>query len=233
MPYWGQQVYWDTNQHWAPSVPKKKNNMSVIVMNTSKLPIPDKLVRGQDIITKSTNNPEVPGNATALAAFVTAQADLLAANAAFEACHTACDEVGSAREDKLGAWTTALTGLAGVTENTTQGDKTKILSTGFGVKAPPSPPQPVTQVLNVRVSYTGNPGYSEVRWRRVTAADAYVVECSPDPITGTSWQNMGTVAEVKYLGNGATPGQKCWYRVAAVNRAGQGPWSDPALRPVM
>jgi hypothetical protein len=60
-----------------------------------------------------------------------------------------------------------------------------------------------------------------------------VIECSQDPITETSWKNMGTVTEVKYVGNGATPGHKCWYRVAAVNRAGQGPWSDPALRPVM
>lgn len=67
----------------------------------------------------------------------------------------------------------------------------------------------------------------------MTSADGYVVECSPDPTMDESWKNMGTVAEVKYVGNGATPGQKCWYRVAAVNRAGRGPWSEPALGPVM
>ncbi|MEQ1850526.1 MAG: fibronectin type III domain-containing protein [Chthoniobacteraceae bacterium] len=202
-------------------------------MNTSKLPVADKLVRGQDIITMSTNNPDVPGNAAALAAFVTAQAELQATNAAYEAARTACAEASSARADKIAAWTVSLTGLAGVTENITMGDRTKILSTGFDVKAQPAPPQPVGQVENVRVAFTGNPGYSEVRWKRVTGADAYIVECSADPITETSWRNMGTVAEVKYVGNGATPGQKCWYRIAAVNRAGRGPWSDPALRPVM
>lgn len=233
MPYWGQPIHWNSGQRWASSAPKKKHTMSVIVMNTSTLPVAEKIVKGQDIITKSTNNPNAPGNEDALTAFVAAQVALIAANAACEACETACDEAGSAREDKLTEWTTALTGLAGVTESVTQGDKTKILSTGFGVKSPPSPPQPVAQVLNVRVSFTGNPGYSEVRWQRVTGADAYVVECSPDPITETSWKSMGTVAGVKYLGNGAVPGHKCWYRVAAVNRAGQGPWSEPALRPVM
>lgn len=54
--------------------------MSTIAINVSGLPLVDKLVKGQDIITKSTNNPAVPGNATLLAAFVTAQEDLDFAN---------------------------------------------------------------------------------------------------------------------------------------------------------
>lgn len=56
---------------------------------------------------------------------------------------------------------------------------------------------------------------------------------SPEPITETSWTTVGTVAGVKYEGNGAIPGQKYWYRVAGVNKLGQGVWSEPALRPVM
>ena len=89
------------------------------------------------------------------------------------------------------------------------------------------------QVLNVRVAYTGDPGYSEVSWKKESNADAYVVECSQEPITEAGRRNMGTVVGVKYVGNGAIPGQKCWYRVSAVNRDGRGPWSEPALRPVM
>ena len=50
-------------------------SMSTIAINVSGLPLADKLVKGQDIITKSTNNPAVPGNATLLAAFVAAQQD--------------------------------------------------------------------------------------------------------------------------------------------------------------
>jgi len=33
--------------------------------------------------------------------------------------------------------------------------------------------------------------------------------------------------------DGAEPGKVAWFRVAAVNTAGQGPWSAPAQRPVM
>ena len=50
-------------------------SMSTIAINVCGLPLADKLVKGQDIITKSTNNPAVPGNATLLAAFVAAQQD--------------------------------------------------------------------------------------------------------------------------------------------------------------
>ena len=70
-------------------------------------------------------------------------------------------------------------------------------------------------------------------WKRDRHASAYRVQRSPERITDTSWEEMGTVTEASYIGNGVIPGQQYWYRVAAVNRLGQGPWSQPALRPVM
>jgi len=234
MPNWNDGTHWDSGAHWAPAPsPRTNKTMATVVTNTNKLSIPEKLVKGQDIITMSTDNPNVPGNAALVAALSTAQADLVAANSAFEQGRQDCKQMMSARDAALETWNAAVSGLASFTESATGGDATDILSAGFSVKAPPSPPQPVGQVMNVVVSFTGDPGYSEVRWKRESNADAYVVECSQEPITDTSWKNMGTVAEVKYVGNGAIPGQKCWYRVSAVNRAGRGPWSVPALRPVM
>ena len=225
---------WDTGLRWSTEPgPKKPKTMAIIAINTSQLPIPQKLIRGQDIITKSTSNPNVPGNTVLLTAFSTQQVAFTAANAAYEANRQDARELLSARDAALEAWNGALTGLAGFTESATGGDETKILSAGFGVRAAATPPQPVSQILNVRVNFTGMPGYSEVRWKRDANADAYVVQCSPDPITETSWKNMEIVTEPKYQGNGATPGQKCWYRIAGVSRLGQGPLSEPALRPVM
>ena len=63
--------------------------MSTIAINVSGLPLADQLVKGQDIITKSTNNPDVPGNATLLAAFMAAQQDLDFANNAEVAARSA------------------------------------------------------------------------------------------------------------------------------------------------
>ena len=227
---------WDTGLRWASGPgpgPQKRRTMATIAINTYKLTIPEKLIKGQDIITKSTSNPNVPGNTTVLATFNTAQAAFTAANAACEANRQAGKQLTATRDAAEATWNTALTGLAGFTESATDGIVDKILSAGFDVKREPTPPQPVTQVMDVRVSFNGMPGYSNVAWKRDGNADAYVVERSADPITATSWDNVGTVAEAKYTGNGATPGQKYWYRVAAVNRLGQGPWSEPALRPVM
>jgi hypothetical protein len=207
--------------------------MAQIAINVSKLSIAAGLVRGQEIINLSTDNPAVPGNAALLTVLSSAQTALDAANVAFEEARQNCRELKSDRDDKLAAWRNALTGLAAFTESATGGDATKILSTGFAIKAQPVPPNPVEQILNVRVSFNGEPGKSIVNWKADASADAYRVQCCQDPIEDDGWEDMGVVAEPKFTGNGAIPGKKCWYRVAGVNRLGQGPWSEPALRPVM
>lgn len=207
--------------------------MAIIASNVSILTLPQKLVKGQQIITMSTGNTNVPGNTALVTALTTTQAALTAANDSYEEARQALKGLLSARELALINWNIAVANLAAFTESATGGDADKILTTGFDIRATPVPPQPVTQVENVKVTFNGMPGYSEVRWKRQTNAEAYAVSRSPDPITATSWENEGTVTEAKYTGNGATPGQKYWYRVAAVNKLGQGPWSEPALRPVM
>jgi predicted phage tail protein len=207
--------------------------MSNIASNISNLTVPEKIVKGQKIITMSTGNPNVPGNTAPLATLSAAQSALVAANNAAEEAREVSKQRTAARDTTLAAWAVAVTGLAAFTENATGGNADKILTTGFDVRADPVPPQPVEQIVNVKVSFNGTPGYSDVTWKREVHSDAYVVQCSPEPITDTSWKNSGTVTEPKFSGNGATPGQKCWYRVAGVNRLGQGPWSEPALRPVM
>ncbi len=204
-----------------------------MAINTSGLPVLQKLAKGQTIITRSTNNPNVPGNAPLLAVVSTAQAALAAAQAAVEANRTLAKQLIADRDTAEAAWDLAIGGLAGFTDSATDGSPDKILTTGYDVKSAPVPPQPVAQVANVRVSFNGTPGYSDVRWDRQPQSDAYMVQCCQDPISEAGWKNMGTVRDAKFTGNGATPGQRCWYRVAGVNRLGAGPWSEPALRPVM
>lgn len=129
MPYWNDGTHWDQGAHWAPRTPPKKgkHTMAIIALNTSRLPVLAKLAKGQDIIDKSKNNPSVPGNAAAVTAFSNAQADLEAANTAYEANWQSGLQLLSAREDALNTWNTTLTGLSGVTENATGGEATKIL----------------------------------------------------------------------------------------------------------
>jgi hypothetical protein len=207
--------------------------MATIALNTSKLPVTDKLVKGQIIITQSTSNPNVPGNTAALAAFTTAQEALQAANAAYETNRQAGTQLLTARENAVAAWSAALNGLAGITELATGGDAEKIESAGFDVRNSPTPSPVPEQVLSVNVFLTTTPGHSRITWEPVDRAEGYLVQGSPEPITPASWTQSIVSTKTIFGGNGAIAGQKYWYRVAAFNAAGQGAWSEPALRPVM
>lgn len=226
---------WNTGLRWSSGAPQHstKKPMATIALNVSKLTIPQKLLKGQDIITKSTNNPSVPGNAAALATMTAAQAAFSAANAAWDAARQRMSLLMTERDAAEAAWLTALNGLAGVTESVTAGDAVKIESAGFDLRADPQPPRPVEQVQDLRVSLTQEPGHSALRWSRQSQAEAYIVQRSFEPLTESSWVQLAVVTESKYEGNGVAPGQKCWYRVAALNKLGQGPWSSPEPRPVL
>ncbi len=88
-------------------------------------------------------------------------------------------------------------------------------------------------VTGVTVTLNGTPGHAKINWNGMTGADGFLVQGSPDPITATSWQTPVIAMKTSTQGNGAAPGQKYWYRVAAFNAGGQGPWSSATERPVM
>jgi hypothetical protein len=225
---WGQ-AYWDSP---AP-ISRKSHTMAIITTKSSKLSLVGKCQLGTRIVQMSTNNPDAPGNAAALAIFSAANAALIAAQAAFEENRQLQKQLSAARDEAEVVWNAALSGLAGVTESVTGGVAAKILSTGFGVRAEATPTQPVGQVENVKVAFTGEPGHSEVTWKPDANATGYVLECGDDPDVASSFKYKASPREARWEGNGAVPGQQCWFRVAAVNRLGQGPYSEPALRPVM
>ena len=67
-----------------------------------------------------------------------------------------------------------------------------------------------------------------MHWDRNSNANAYEVQTSVDPITGTSFATVTTVTKSKALLTGLTSGAKIWVRVRAIGTAGNGGWSDPA-----
>ena len=236
MPHWNDGITrWDSGARWAPAAPKPRTNklMAIIALNTSKLPFPTKLVKGQDIITKSTGNPNVPGNAAAVTAFSNAQADLLAANAEYEANRQAGLQLQSAREDALASWNTALTGLAGVTENATQGDATKILSAGFDIRGAATPKPPLGAPTDVLAQTNGSPGVTKLSWSPLDGVRLYIIQQNLNPALENGWTQVATSTKARCETNGVAPGTVMWYRVAGVDTEGQGPWSAPACRPVM
>jgi hypothetical protein len=209
--------------------------MSKIKVNVSDLPVPQKLIRGMEFITMGTSNPNVPGNAALITALTAAQTALQNAEEAVEQARNTAKQKTADRNTALAAWMTAVTNLAGFTQSATAGNAGKILSAGFEV-ANPAVPLPVPElvaVTGVTVAINGMPGHSKIEWNPVPGADGYLVQGSADPITPVSWQMPQISMKLTADTNGATAGQKYWYRVAAFNGNGQGPWSPVTERPVM
>lgn len=207
--------------------------MSQIVTNIAGLAISQKLDKGGTIITASTNNPLVPGNGPTLTAFSAAQAALDAANANVLAIRDSLKLALVQRNDAEVEWDGKLTGLAGFTQAATGGNEAAIVSSGFSVRGTNTPPQPVIAPENLSVKTNGSPGVTKLRWKAVTGAVNYVIQSSLDPDTESTWAKVGTSTKSYTEVSGATPGKVCWYRVAALGVLGEGPWSEPARRPVM
>ena len=234
MPHWGDNIDWDSGAHWAAEAPHQINKkMGLITTNVSKLSLANKLVKGQEIITKSTSNPDVPGNATVLAAFVAAQTALEDAMNDEVAARGAVTQKVTVRNAAQAAWTTALNALAGFTESATDGEPAAIESAGFGVRSSRTPPQPLPAPIKLVAKTNGTPGHTLLSWEPLAGAKSYVVQISPDPMTATSWTFACSCTTAAADVNGAEAGKRYWYRVCAVNGKGQGPWSEPACRPVM
>ena len=235
MPHWNDGTHWSGGARWAPAAPitNKKRTMAIIATNTTKLPIPDKLQRGQDIITKSTSNPNVPGNTAVLAAFTNAQEDLVAANNAHVGAQTTLKNLMDQRDDALAAWNNCLGCLAAFTESATQGDSTKITSTGFDVRGPRSPKPPLGAPTDVQAKTNGSPGVTKLSWNTMDGVRLFIVQQTNDEAAQTGWAQVATPTKASCDVGGADPGKPTWFRVAAVDASGQGPWSEPARRPVM
>lgn len=223
---------YNSGARYAAEQPPHKS-MSNIATNVSRLTLLQRLNKGTDIITKETANPNVPGNTAVLAAFSDVQTALEEAVATATAARMASKEATSAQAALETLWLEKLTLLASFTETATGGDATKILSAGFDVRGPRTPRPPLSMVEGVIVRLNGTPGHSKLSWNSQAGAEGYLVQGSPDPITSTSWTNSTIVTKTIFSANGATAGQKYWYRVAAFNGAEQGAWSEPAARPVM
>ena len=207
--------------------------MSQIVIKAAKLSLAEKLVKGQDFITKSTDNPNVPGNATVLSGFSAAQDALTTANNAEVAARSALAELMTARITATDEWMTKVNLLASFTESATGGDAESIESAGFAVRGRRTPPQNLPAPTKVVAKTNGTPGHTLLSWEAIAGAKSYVIQISPDPMTATSWTYAGASTTAHADVNGAEAGKRYWYRIAAVNAKGQGPWSEPACRPVM
>lgn len=77
-----------------------------------------------------------------------------------------------------------------------------------------------------------NEGSLHVHWDPLDNGKSYEVQASADPFTPTSFTTHDTVTKSSTALTSLTSGSRTWVRVRAINSAGKGAWSDPAVKVV-
>ena len=204
--------------------------MAQIKLNFSRLSIPEKVARARQIVTALTGNPHFTGPQPPLTSITTAANDLEAAFADAQASRQEANTkttIQNAKEDVLdklvsqsAAYVTAVGG----------GDEVIIQSAGMNLRAARSAVGVPSQPQALAATAGDRDGTMDLSWDPVVEAASYVIETSPDPPTATSWKHLGVSTKSSFTVTDLVSGSRVWFRVAAINAAGQSAWSDPATK---
>lgn len=125
-----------------------------------------------------------------------------------------------------------LTLLAGYVIHTAATNEAALVSSGFDLVKQPSNLPPIGAPENFSVINGVNEGEVVCSVDRVIGAKSYIHEYTVDPITPTSeWAQQFTTTRKRTIAN-LTPGQKYWFRVAAVGPRNQVTYTNAQLRMV-
>jgi hypothetical protein len=207
----------------------KMSNVKAGVTNKNAAAL---IQHGRNVHTGLTNNPYVPTPAPTLVALEAGIDALETANDAYEAEKDVLKAKKAERDAALKALGSLLRTEAATVQTATGGDEAQILSTGFEVASTPAPLAQPNQVLDLRVTASDHEGALKASWKKAARAQRYELQASVDPPTPTSWVMKGSSNKTRADVNTFTSGDRIWLRVRAVNAAGDGAWSDPAVKTV-
>jgi len=118
----------------------------------------------------------------------------------------------------------------GYVQTASNGNRQAIVSSGLGVKNPPTPVTFLAAPWNLRVDLNGEAGMVKIRWNAVYEAKNYVLQCSPD-VTPRVWTQIASTGKCLVTMN-LEIGQTYVFRVAAQGKPGQSNWSAEYIRGV-
>jgi len=159
---------------------------------------------------------------TAADAMDTALADVLAAKAALKNKQELRDQKELDLDDLL-------TRRAKFCEAVSAGDSALLTAWGFTLASDPEAIGSLPAPLSLLAEMGEASGTIDLTWKAVRGADSYVVECSSHAVPRT-WQQIKIASRPAITATGMTSGASYAFRVAAVGPAGQGPWSDEAIK---
>ena len=169
-----------------------------------------------------TPNPSTADFDAALAAAVAAVADT-------DALYTAWRASVAAKDAAIVELRNQLTQRASYVDNASGGDEEKILSSAFSVRAAPTPVGLPGQPGNLIARMGSLEGTIELDWDPVRGARSYIIDCKLHSDT-EQWQQVKISTRSDVTLTGLISGSTYAFRVRAVGTAGEGPWSDEAVK---
>ena len=103
-------------------------------------------------------------------------------------------------------------------------DAVKATSSGFAIKQPGLPKAKVFNASQGSLSGTVN-----LQSPYAGPHAAYVWEMIADPIHANTWQQLKVTNNTRYSVAGLTPGNKYWFRVKAIVKDEEQPYTDPHM----
>jgi len=205
-----------------------------LIITFSPLSESDFHTKAGTIVNALRNNPDFP---EPWPAQVPSFAQLEAAyNAYQDALHAAAnrDRTKIAERDASRADLEAkLKALAPYLEMVAQGDTTKLMRTGYGLRKDPvrgvnaDPPPAPAGFTAKHGKLTGSVILHGASVQGAASYEASHTEGNPSD--EASWQDDGTFAGCNHIDlAGLTPGKTHWFRIRAINSNGNGAWTDPA-----
>jgi hypothetical protein len=183
-------------------------------------------------ITQMTGNPNfltpLPAAVDFLAMF-TSYSDAVAAAIAAE---TAWKDANALRDQLRHEMVVMMTGRAGYIQEASNGNRQVIVSSGLGVKNPPTPAGVLPPPLGLRVDLNGTVGKMILNWGAVSGNGGYLLQQAivVNGVVG-SWELIEVGPKPTITLNGMTVGVEYAFRVAAIGGiGGKSDWSTVVMR---
>lgn len=180
------------------------------------------------LITKLTDNANFPSPTPSLAELTAAVTELTSATIA---ASKGDRELILVRREQEIVVANMIRNLAGYVTMTADGNGAKIASAGFELVKLPEPQPAISRPVDFKAQRGAHTGEVELSWRLVRNAATYVVEMTTgDPqLPETTWATAAITTKVKIKFSDLNVGQFYYYRVKAIGRNSESPFSDISL----
>ena len=131
------------------------------------------------------------------------------------------------RADKVRAMRDCTTDAAVGLMAATGGEPAALLAAGLGIVKDKQPVGVPGAPALLRVISTDYEGRVRLRWKRPVRRCVFLIQMTTDRAARVGWKQAAICVKQTCDVTGLASGRKYWFRVAASNAHGQGPWSQP------